>query len=417
MQSNHYDIAVIGAGPAGLMAAGTAAQNGARVVLLEKNERPGRKLLITGKGRCNITCDEKDIPTFIEAFGKKGKFLYSALHTFGIEETIRFFNEEGLQTKVERGKRVFPASDKASDVLEILLSFLKKNKVKIINNCSVTKLIKKGKRVEKIATSRGDISAEQYILSSGGLAYPSTGSSGSGYKWAKELGHKIIKPSPALVPLKVKEPWIKDLQGLSLRNVQITVYQNHKKQDERFGEALFTHEGMSGPIILDMSKKIGELLKTGPVKLRIDLKPALEYPKLDARIQRDFKEKSNKMFRNSLDDLLPKLLIPVIIDLSGIDPEKKCHSITKEERNKLLHLLKELAVQVTSILGFDRAVVTSGGVDLKEIDPRTMRSKLIDNLYFAGEILDLDAPTGGYNLQMCWSTGYLAGIKSSGGRI
>lgn len=398
MRSNHYDIAVIGAGPAGMMAAGIAAQNGARVVLIEKNDKPGKKLLITGKGRCNITQAENDISSFCEAFGKKGKFLYTALQTFGVEDTINYFNKRGIETKVERGNRVFPISDKASDVLEVLLNFLKQNKVKIVNNCSA---------------SRGDISAEKYILCTGGRAYPSTGSSGAGYKWAKELGHTIIKPTRALVPVKIKESWIKRLQGLSLRNARISVYQQSKKQDERFGEALFTHEGMSGPIILDMSKKIGELLKNGPVELRIDLKPALNFPKLDARIQRDFKEKSNKIFKNSLDDLLPKLLIPVIIDLSGIHPEKKVNNITKEERNKLLHLLKELTLQVTSILGFDKAVVTSGGVDLKEVDPRTMRSKLIDNLYFAGEILDLDAPTGGYNLQMCWSTGYLAGFTAA----
>ena len=415
MQSNHYDVAVIGAGPAGMMAAGIAAQNGARVILIEKNDKPGKKLLITGKGRCNITQAENDISSFCEAFGKKGKFLYTALQAFGVKDTIDFFNKRGLATKVERGGRVFPVSDRASDVRTALLNFLKQNKVKIVNNFSVTKLIKKGKRVIKIAAGRGEISAEKYILCTGGLTYPSTGSSGAGYKWAKELGHTIIKPTRALVPVTIKESWVTRLQGLSLRNVRISVYQQSRKQDERFGEALFTHEGMSGPIILDMSKNIGELLKNGPVELRIDLKPALDYPKLDARIQRDFKEKSNKIFKNSLDDLLPKLLIPVMIDLSGIDPEKKCNNITKEERNKLLHLFKELALQVVSILGFDKAVVTSGGVDLKEVDPRTMRSKLIDNLYFAGEILDLDAPTGGYNLQMCWSTGYLAG--KSGGRV
>lgn len=413
MRSDHYDMAVIGAGPAGMMAAGIAAQNGARVVLLEKNNRPGRKLLLTGKGRCNITRDEKDIPAFIEAFGKNGKFLYSALHTFSVEETIGFFNEEGLKTKAERGKRIFPLSDKAVDVLDALLKFLKKNKVKIINNCHVKKLIKKGDRIEKIAASTGDISAEKYILSSGGLAYPSTGSSGEGLKWAKELGHKIIEPFPTLTPVKTQEPWVKDLQGLDLKNVRISVYQQGNKQDERFGEALFTHEGMSGPIILDMSKNIGKLLKSGRAEIRIDLKPALEYPKLDARIQRDFKEKINKMFKNSLDDLLPKKLIPVIIRLSGIDPEKKVNSITKEERNKLLHLLKEFKVTATALAGFDKAVATAGGIDLKEIDPRTMKSKIIKNLYFAGEIIDLDGPTGGYNLQMCWSTGYLAG-KSGG---
>jgi predicted Rossmann fold flavoprotein len=422
MQSNQYDIAVIGGGPAGMMAAGAAAENGSKVILIEKNDKPGRKLLLTGKGRCNITCDEKDRTFFIEAFGKKGEFLYPALHAFGIEDTIRFFNKRGLQTKVERGRRVFPSSNRASDVLRVLLDFLKENKVKVLSNCMVKKMVKKGTSIEKIMTSKGEISVKKYILCAGGLAYPSTGSSGEGLKWAKEVGHNIIAPSPALTPVKVKEPWIKELQGLNLKNVRLTVYQKrtsgqNKKQDERFGEALFTHEGLSGPIVLDMSKKIGELLKSGPIELKIDFKPALEYPKLDARLQRDFKEKINKMFKNSLEDLLPKKLIPVIVRLSKIDPAKKVNNITREERNNLLHLLKELKVTAASLAGFEKAVATAGGIDLKEIDSRTMKSRLIDNLYFAGEIIDLDGPTGGYNLQMCWSTGFLAGKSNSGGRI
>jgi predicted Rossmann fold flavoprotein len=407
-----YDIAVIGAGPAGMIAAGTAAENGAKVVLIEKNDKPGRKLLITGKGRCNITNAEYDIACFAQAFGKKGKFLYSALQTFGVEDTIRFFYQRGLKTKVERGRRVFPVSDKASDVLQVLLNFLKDNKVALLNNCSVTKLVKKGSSIEKIKTSKGEIIADKFILCTGGLSYPATGSSGQGYRWAEELGHSIIKPLPALVPIKTKESWIKKLEGLSLRNVSISIFQQHRKQDERFGEALFTSEGMSGPIILDLSKKACELFHKGPVELQIDLKPALDFPQLDARLLRDFQKMHNKMFKNCLDELLPKKLIPVIINLSGIDPEKKANSITKEERKKILHLLKELKVNVASVHGFEKAVVTAGGVDLKEIDPRAMRSRMIENLYFCGEIIDLDAPTGGYNLQMCWSTGFLAGKSS-----
>jgi predicted Rossmann fold flavoprotein len=417
-----YDIAVIGGGPAGMMAAGTAAEQGASVILIEKNDKPGRKLLITGKGRCNITRDENDIPAFCDAFGKKGKFLYSALRAFGVEDTISFFNQRGLATKVERGQRVFPVSDSSQDVLGVLTDHLKEHKVKIMTNCSVTKLVKKGNKIEKIKTSKGDIQANQYVICTGGLTYPSTGSSGDGYKWAKLLGHSVTPPQPSLTPVKAQESWIKDLQGLSLKNVRINIYQNNpstgsgrsKKQAERFGEALFTSDGLSGPIILDMSQKVGQLLKTGPVELRLDLKPALEYPKLDARLQRDFRQHRNKTFRNSLSDLLPSKLIPTMVHLSGINPDKVVNKVTKEERNRLLHLFKEMTFKVRSLYGFDKAIATAGGISLKEIDPRSMRSKMIKNLYFAGEMIDLDGPTGGYNLQMCWSTGYLAGFTAAG---
>jgi predicted Rossmann fold flavoprotein len=404
-----YDTAVIGGGPAGMMAAGAAAQNGSRVVLIEKNDRTGKKLLITGKGRCNITTAETDPKNIARAFGKNGKFLYSALHAFSVNDTIAFFNERGLPTKVERGQRVFPVSDHAQDVLHVLTAFLKEHKVKLMNNCTVTRLVKKENFIEKIKTTNGDVQAKQYIICVGGLTYPSTGSSGDGYKWAKELGHSVTPPHPSLVPVRTKELWVKELQGLSLKNVRISVYQDNKKQDSRFGEALFTHDGLSGPIILDMSQKIGGLLKHGKVELRLDLKPALEYPKLDVRIQRDFQKNSNKMFKNSLNDLLPRKMIAVIIKLSGIDPDQIVNKITKEERNKLLHLLKELTFNVYSLYGFNKAIATAGGIKLKELDPKTMRSEIIDNLYFAGEIIDLNGPTGGYNLQMCWSTGYLAG--------
>lgn len=409
MTNEQFDLVVIGGGPAGLMAAGAAAENGAKVVLLEKNECLGKKLLITGKGRCNITTAETDPATVIESFGKNGKFLYSALHEFGVEDTIAFFEQRGVATKVERGQRVFPVSDRAYDVLQVLIDWLKKNKVKIITNCTVTKLIAKGKAIEKVKTSRGDFSANKFVITTGGKAAPSTGSSGDGYAWARILGHKIIDPRPSLVPIRTKESWVQALEGLSLKNARISVYQGGKKKDDRFGEAIFTQDGLSGPIILDMSQAIGKLLKDGEVELRLDFKPALDFPKLDSRIQRDWLAVSNKMFRNSLDKLLPKKLIPVVIKLSGIDPDKKVNAITKEERNKLLHLLKELPLKVKSLLGYERAIATAGGIDLKEIEPKTMRSKLINNLYFAGEIIDLNGPTGGFNLQMCWSTGYLAG--------
>ncbi len=397
-----------------MMAAGRAAQCGARVALLEKNHSLGQKLLLTGKGRCNITNAEYDQRKFIAQFGVQGKFLYPALHAFGVQDTIQFFEQRGLPTKLERGNRIFPVSDKAADVRQVLMSFLAETGVSIIKPAAVKNLIKTGRRIDKLEFSQTEMRAVSYIVCSGGLSYPATGSQGAGLRWAERLGHTLTTPEPALVPLIIEEPWVKELQGLSLKNVQISVYQANRKKDERFGEALFTHQGMSGPIILDMSKNIGKLLN-GAVYLHIDLKPALEYSALDARLQRDLRENSSKLFKNSLHKLLPKKLIPVIIRLSGVDPGKKAGDITREERRRLLHLLKQLQLQVRGLAGFEKAIITAGGISLSEINPQTLRSKLIDNLYFAGEILDIDGPTGGYNLQLCWSTGYLAGENAAYG--
>ncbi len=408
------DVLVIGGGPAGVMAAISASEKGAKTVLLEKNSELGIKLMMTGKGRCNITNAEKDKRKFLEAFGKNGKFLYSAFNDFGGEETLEFFEERGLETKIERGNRVFPASDRAGDVRAVLEDELRKRKVLILKNTKVLDLMQRDNKITGIKTENSAGKAEEMefkniIIATGGLSYPHSGSSGDGFVWAKKLGHKIVPAEPALTPIILKEKWISDLEGLSLRNVNVSVYQNNKKQDERFGEALFTERGISGPVVLDLSKKVGELLKQGEVKIAIDFKPALDFNELDRRIQKDFGENQNRMFKNSLDELLPQKLIPVIIELSGIDSQKKVNLVTKEERRKLVHLLKEMSLEVSSLLGFEKAVITSGGVSLREVDPKTMKSKIIDNLYFAGEVLDLDAPTGGYNLQEAWSTGHLAG--------
>lgn len=408
-----YDIAVIGAGPAGMMAAGKAADKGTKVVLIEKNNRFGKKLLLTGKGRCNITNSDFDARSFVNEFGKNGKFLFSALHKFGPEDTIKFFNERGLPTKIERGNRVFPKSDRSNDVLRVLENFLRETGVKIMKGTEVKSFIKKDQLIAGVKTSSGEIIADKYILCTGGLSYPATGSTGDGFKWLKQMGHTVIPPKPALVPVILKEKWIKELEGLSLKNVKISIYQNNKKQIEQFGEALFTHNGLSGPIILEMSKRIGELLKTELVKLAIDFKPALEFETLDKRIQRDIQENSAKMFKNSLDWLLPQKLIPVVVKLSGIKPEKKAGELTRKERRKLLHLLKEFELEVVGLANIDEAIITVGGVSLKEVDPQTMQSKLFSNLYFAGEILDLDGPTGGYNLQVCWTTGSVAGQSAA----
>ena len=411
---SHFDIAVIGGGPAGMMAAGRAAELGAKVVLIEKNEILGKKLLITGKGRCNFTHNEFDIRKFAEKFGRNGRFLYGALSVFGVRKVIDFFESRGVKGKVEQGDRVFPEKGgNAQDILNVLIKYLAEGKVDILLNAEVVSFKQENGKISQVLLRDRQICADKFIICAGGKAYPQTGSTGEGYRWAEQLGHTIIPPVPALNPVKTSEDWVKELQGLSLKNVSLKLFQNGKKQDERFGEMLFTHFGVSGPIVMDMSKNIGALLKKGPVELILDLKPALDFKKLDKRIQRDFQEFKGRMFKNSLKGLLPLSMIPVIIKLSGIEPNKQVDHLTREERNKLVHPLKELELTPTGLLGFKWSVVTSGGVALKEVNPNTMVSKKIKNLYFAGEILDLDGPSGGYNLQECWSTGYLAGESAA----
>ncbi|MBI4359161.1 MAG: NAD(P)/FAD-dependent oxidoreductase [Candidatus Nealsonbacteria bacterium] len=414
--NDNYDVAVVGAGPAGMMAGIRAADSGAKVVLLEKNERPGRKLLLTGKGRCNLTNAEFDLRKLVENYGPNGKFLFHAFSVFGPKEVRAFFEDLGVETKIERGQRVFPVSDRAEDVLKALIRRLTQNKVDIIYNAEVVRIDASDQRIKKLILKDREITAENYIFCTGGKSYPSTGSSGDGFRWAKNLGHRLKEPSPALVPLKIKEAWVPALQGLSLKNVEMTVFQAGRKEKKEFGECLFTHFGLSGPIVLDLSQKVGELLKRGEVKIMLDLKPALDHAKLDERIQRDFQANQNKSFKNSLADLLPRKLIPVIVKLSRIDPEKKVNHITRTERLGLVQLLKSLEMTPTGPLGFNSAIVTTGGVCLAEIDHRTMKSKIVDNLFFAGEIIDVEGPTGGFNLQICWSTGSLAGQSAAGAR-
>lgn len=414
-----FDVAVVGGGPAGMMATGRAAELGAKVLLLEKNDFLGKKLLITGKGRSNITKAEFNPRELVKKYGREGDFLLHALSIFGPKEIVDFFEKRGLKMKVERGKRIFPETDSAKDVLNILMSYLKHGEVEIMTNSEVKEIAKDGKEISRIIVKNGRTSgvrpilAKNYVVCTGGKAFPGTGSTGDGYKWAESLGHTIIKTRPALVPIEIKEGWPKKLQGLSLKNVELTVLQNGKKKDSRFGEMIFTHFGLSGPIVLDLSFIIGELAEKGEVKLNLDLKPALDEQSLDKRIQSDFLKYKNKLFRNSSDDLLPQKLIPIIIELSRIDPVKKVNLITKEERRGLVRILKNLEMTVSSLLGFEHAIVTSGGVSLKEIDSKTMRSKLIENLFFAGEIINIHGPTGGYNLQVCWSSGYIAGQSAA----
>jgi predicted Rossmann fold flavoprotein len=409
-----YDVIVIGGGAAGMIAAGKAAQEGAEVLLLEKNEVLGKKLLITGRGRSNFTKAEFNPKELAEKYGKEGAFLLSPLSVFGVQETISFFNKRGMATKIERGNRVFPKSNSSGSVLRVLLGYLKENKVEIWTGSEVKKIAAKENKISKIILKNGqELKAKNYIITTGGKSFPGTGSTGEGYRWLESMGHKIEKLRPGLVPVKVKEAWPKRAQGLSLKNVRLDIFQNKKKQDSRFGEMIFTHFGISGPIVLDLSSKIGELLERGEVEIVLDLKPALDIATLDKRLQSDFKKHSNKLFRNSLEDLLPQKLIPVVVEMSGINPEKKVNEITKEERQNLTRLLKGMQMRTNGLLDFGSAIITQGGVSLKEIDAKTMKSKIISNLYLAGEIINLHGPTGGYNLQLCWSTGYLAGKSAA----
>lgn len=414
-----YDVIVIGGGPAGMIAAGRAGQFGQSVLLVEKNKELGVKLSITGKDRCNVTHFTEEPNELIDAYGENGKFLYSSLAGFSNLEVIDFFEDRGVKMKIERGNRVFPVSDKSNDIRQVLLAFLGQNKVEIRTRERVTGIksfsIETGKIISQVALSSGErVKAKKYIITTGGLSYPTTGSTGDGYDWARELGHTVVKPRPALSPIIISNWFIDELEGLSLRNIELSIYADNKKVDSKFGEMLFTKRGVSGPVVLDLSKRVGELLEDvkeedDGVVLKIDLKPALDFKKLDQRIQRDFQAGNNKQFKNILGDLLPKKLISVIIKMSKINPEEQVNFITKEERKTLVKLLKAFPLKVDKLLGFGKAIITTGGIDLGEVDSKTMQSRLVSNLYFAGEILDLDGPTGGYNLQIAWSTGYAAG--------
>ncbi|HWP97738.1 MAG TPA: NAD(P)/FAD-dependent oxidoreductase [Syntrophomonadaceae bacterium] len=404
-------VVVIGAGPAGMMAASMAAIHGARVFLVEKANRVGKKLSITGKGRCNMTASV-DSDDLIKGFPGNGRFLYSAFSEFSNLDLLAFFHERGLETKVERGNRVFPVSDKASDVVKVLYENAKGLGVEILTSNTVQRIKFAEGKVSGLICDKGNLAADAIIITTGGLSYPATGSTGDGYRWASQAGHRIIDPRPGLVPLLAAETWIKDLQGLSLKNVKASSFtQQGKAINHDFGELLFTHYGLSGPIILSMSHDIGEYLikKQQPVILKLDLKPALSPEKLDERLQRDLAKYSRKIFKNALNDLLPQKMIPVMIRLSSIDPEKECHQVTRTERLSLVGLLKELTMTVHGTRPIAEAIVTAGGVDVKEVNPKTMESRLVKGLYFAGEVLDVDGYTGGYNLQAAFSTGYVAG--------
>ncbi len=403
------DVIVIGGGAAGMMAAGTAALRGRSVLLIEKNHLLGKKMLITGKGRCNITNACEDVETLLENVTVNRNFLYSAFYGFTNDDTIKFFNNLGVETKIERGNRVFPVSDKSKTVVDALADFVKKSGAKIITDMVEEVLVEDGKVIGVKTEKHGEIFSSSVIVATGGASYQGTGSTGDGYKWAKDLGHTISAITPSLVPIEVEERWAYDLMGLSLKNIEITILnEKNKKVYTDFGEMMFAHFGLTGPVILSASAHMRPM-KEGKWRIRLDLKPALDEKTLDARILRDFEKFRNRDFVNSLDELIPKGLIDIVVSLSGIDPRKKVNSVTKEERGKLISMLKGIEFNVKNFCPIEQAIITSGGISVKEIDPSTMESKKVSGLYFAGEIIDVDAYTGGFNLQIAFSTGKLAG--------
>lgn len=407
--SDTKEIIVVGGGAAGMMAAIAAAKEGACVHLYEKNEKLGKKLFITGKGRCNVTnaCDMEEL---LASVVTNSKFLYSSFYGFTNQDMMELLEEAGLRLKTERGNRVFPQSDKSSDVIGALLAMMKKEGVQIHLQTQVEGLVIDNGVCTGVRVGGHVRNSDCVIVTTGGLSYPTTGSTGDGYKWARQSGHEITDLSPALVPFEVKElDTVKELQGLSLKNVEAVIYGGKRELYRDFGEMLFTHFGVSGPLLLSASSFGAKAIKKQPLRLSIDLKPALSPEQLDDRILRDFAEFKNKQFKNSLAHLYPSKLIPVIIQRSGIDPDKQVNEVTKEERNRLVQVTKGLEFTLTALRDYKEAIITQGGISVKHINPSTMESKLVKGLYFAGEILDLDAVTGGFNLQIAWSTGWAAG--------
>lgn len=411
-------VIIAGGGAAGMMAAIGAAREGARVILLEKNEKTGKKIYITGKGRCNLTnsCDKED---FLESIVSNGKFFYSAFNRMDNQAVMEFFRQAGCRLKQERGGRVFPVSDHSSDVIAALNREMGRAGVTVRLHSEVSEILTEDPsalRITGVRLQSGEtLSADALILATGGKSYEATGSTGDGYRLAREMGHTIQEPRPALAPFGVAEPWCREMQGLSLKNVSVRLEKDNKKIFQGFGEMLFTHFGVSGPLVLSASSYYNKKFYGQKARLHIDLKPALSIEQSDARLLRDFEKNRNRLFKNALEELLPSKMIPVMVQLSGIPPERKVNEITRPERRRLVELLKDLTLTVTGTRGFSEAIITQGGVHVKEVSPSTMESRRVRGLYFAGELLDLDAVTGGFNLQIAWSTGYLAGISAAAG--
>ncbi len=405
-----WDVIVVGGGPAGMMAAGVSAKKGARVILLEKNEILGKKLLITGGGRCNVTNSEFNTRKFLEKFKDNGKFLFSAFSQWAVQETLDFFHTRGMPTKVENELRVFPVSDSARSVWNVLVENMKKYEVTVCSNSAVIEIVREGEVLTGVRLkNKNVIRGHSIIIATGGTSRPETGSTGDAYVWLKNIGHTVLQPTPSLVPIALKDTWIQRLAGVSLTNIKITVLQNNQKQNVIKGKILFTHVGVSGPTILNMSKDIGELLHYGQVVLSLDLLPTEDHGTLNIHLQELFKRHDKKKLSNALPTLIPSALVPIIMELSDINPEIHCNSVTREARLNLVHVLKNIPMHVHKLLGIDKAVITSGGVALHEVDFKTMRSRLFPNLYLVGDVLNIDRPSGGYSLQLCWTTGFVAG--------
>lgn len=409
-----YDVVVVGAGPAGMMAAIAAAENGGRVVLIEKNASAGRKLLLTGGGRCNFTNNENDLRKLVANYGANGPFLFHAFSEFGPGDAIKFFNGLGIKTVVEERQRTFPASGQAADFLNALLKRLEELDVKIMYDSAVRGFEKSKTGISRAVLVSGErITAKNFIIAVGGKSYPATGSSGDGYNWASELGHKAVELVPGLVPVRTKEDWGKTLSGISLKNFRVTVFQQGKKIFSFDGEFIFTHFGLSGPAILDASSRIGKLLDGGEVSLSIDLFPAIDVGRAEKMLLDNFRKNPNRILKNCLADMMPLAMASVVSLISSVPPEKTANNITREERARLAKVIKDIRMTVAGLLDIEAGMVTDGGIALGEIDDKTMRSKIIKNLFCAGEIINVHGRTGGFNLQQSWSTGRLAGISAS----
>ncbi len=409
-----YDVVVIGGGPAGMMAAGEAARSGASVLLIEKNEGLGKKLLITGGGRCNVTNNKPDIRVFLDELKGKGKFLFSTFTQHSVTDTLEFFNTRGMATKVENEDRVFPVSDSARTVYDVLLKNLKQYKVEILTGFGAKGFHARDGVIVGLNTEKETIVGKTYILATGGTSAPETGSTGDGFRWLEKIGHTVIAPDVALVPVKILEKWVRDLSGVSHQHAKLSIMKNGKRSDSRIGRMIFTHYGMSGPLVLSFSKEIREALHykqpTDVIELSLDIAPDItNHEDLDIKIQDLFKENSNKKIKNALKGLVQPALSGTVIELAKIDPEKEVNIISRDERLRLGKVLKDMRMTPTGFLGKEDAIVASGGIKLEEVDFKTMQSRLFPNLYLTGDILDIDRPSGGYSLQLCWSTGAVAG--------